>query len=215
MAGFFGKRKTKVLTPLEGYDRWAASYSLESNPIKTLSDDLVEKMLPPLDGKSVLDAGCGAGKFCVYAEKHHARAVSGMDLSPKMVEEARRKCPSGNFTADDLSQVTLPANSYDIIICALVLAHVQPLAPVLDKLIGAMDRGGVLIITDFHPFLTLMRAKRTFRDPISGRQFEVRHHLHLFEEYLGCFRQHGVLIEDWAEPQFNGTPVVFGVRVRK
>lgn len=215
MAAFLSKRKIKVLTPVEGYDRWAASYLVESNPIKTLSDELVERMLPPLTGKRVLDAGCGPGKYCLYAEKHNARTVSGIDLSAKMVEEARKTCRSANFTAGDLSELYLPDNSYDIVICALVLAHIQKLTPVLEKLIGAMDGGGTMVITDFHPFLTLMQAKRTFRDPSSGKQFEVRHYLHLFEEYLASFLAHGLTLEEWAEPEFNGTPAVFGVRVRK
>lgn len=215
MAGLFRGRKNKVLTPVDGYDRWAASYLQESNPIKTLSDELVETMLPALDGKRVLDAGCGPGKFCLYAKKKNAVAISGMDISSRMIEEARSNCPSGTFTTNDLGHVEFPANAYDVVICALVLGHIEHLPPVLEKLAGTLDRGGVMIITDFHPFLTLMQAKRTFRDAASGQQFEVRHYLHLFEQYVGCFVRHGLSIEQWAEPQFNGTPAVFGVRVKK
>ncbi len=215
MAGFLGIGRMKVLTPVEGYDRWASSYLQETNPIKKLSDDMVEQMLPSLDGKTVLDAGCGPVKFCVYASNHNARAVSGIDSSPKMIEEARKACPSATFTAGDLLTVSLPPASYDVVICALVLGHIQKLKPVLEKLIDTLGESGTMIITDFHPFLTLMQEKRTFRDPVSGKQFEVRHYLHLFEEYFASFISRALSIEQWAEPQFNDTPVVFGVRLRK
>jgi malonyl-CoA O-methyltransferase len=203
------------MSPLEAYNQWASSYLHESNPVKKLSDGLVEKMLPSLNGKRLLDAGCGPGKFCRHAAEQKAATVVGIDLSPSMIEEARKYCPSGDFKVSDLSDMAFPNDHFDVIICALVLGHVEKLKPALQSLIDALDYGGSLIITDFHPFLTLTQAKRTFRDPRSGKQAEVRHYLHLFEEYMTCFVQNGVSIEAWNEPEFDGVPVVFGIRIKK
>ena len=215
MGWFLKNKKAEVLSPLEGYDQWASSYHLESNPIKKFSDDLVETLLPDLQGKRVLDAGCGTGKFCTYAEKQNALKISGIDLSPNMIERSRENCPSGDFRCEDLSIASLKEKEFDVIICALVLGHLEKLSPVLDKLLKALDNGGVLILTDFHPFLTLMQAKRTFRNPFTGRHFEVRHYLHLFRDYFTCFINHRVSVEAWNEPLYNGKPVVFGIRVKK
>jgi malonyl-CoA O-methyltransferase len=212
---FFRRRNVKVLSPLEAYNQWAASYLYESNPVKNLSDELVEKMLPSLNGKRMLDAGCGPGKFCKYAAEQKAANIVGVDLSPAMIEEARKHCPSGDFRISDLSAISFPKDNFDVIICALSLGHLEQLKPALQKLVDTLDHGGSLIITDFHPFLTLTQAKRTFRDPATGKQAEVRHYLHLFEEYVASFVENNVSIQEWAEPLFNGVPVVFGIRVKK
>ncbi len=212
---WFINRKMKILSPLDGYNQWASSYHLESNPVKKLSDDLVEKLLPDLKGKRVLDAGCGPGKFCAYAEKQNASQVTGIDLSPNMIEQAHKNCPSGDFHCTDLSGTSFKDNQFDIIVCALVLGHVPHLSPPLDHLLNSLDRNGFLIITDFHPFLSFMREKRTFRNSLSGKVFEVRHYPHLFEEYFKTFARHEVSVRDFVEPQYNGVPVVFGIRVEK
>jgi malonyl-CoA O-methyltransferase len=209
------KKKIEVVSPLEGYDQWASSYQEESNPIKNLSDSLVEKLLPDLKEKIVLDAGCGTGKFCALAAKNGASKILGIDLSPNMIENARGNCPLATFKCGDLSTISLERNAMDVIICALVLGHIEKLGPALDNLLNGLRSGGLLIITDFHPFLTLIQSKRTFRNPLSGKSFEVRHYLHLFQEYFSCFANNNSFVEVFEEPCYNDVPVVFGIQVRK
>ena len=208
-------KKVNILSPLEGYNRWAATYSEESNPIKNLSDSLVEKFLPNLRGKSMLDAGCGTGKFCAIAEKQNAEVIIGIDLSPAMIEIARAQNAKPSFRCENLSDAVLAEDDVDVIICALVLGHIEHLTPILTKLLKTLKKGGTLIITDFHPFLTLLQSKRTFRDKLSGKQYEVLHHLHLFEEYVQCIHKNGATIEAMEEPMFNGNPVIFGFSIKK
>jgi len=209
------RKKITVLTPLEGYNRWSSTYHHESNPIKDLSDQLVEKLLPDLKDKNFLDAGCGTGKFCSLAEKKNAARIVGLDLSPNMIEIARQQCKSAEFRSGDLSSVLIEENNYDVIVCALVLGHLEHLTPALDSLLKALRHGGVLIITDFHPFLTLLQAKRTFRETVTGKNFEVRHHLHLFEDYFKVISLHHAVVETLEEPRYNNSPAVFGFRIRK
>lgn len=204
------KKEARVLTVLEGYERWALTYQQESNPIKNLSDKLVEKFLPDPQGKVVLDAGCGTGKFCQVVEKQGASKITGLDLSPAMIEIARKNCPSGEFKSGDLSAAELESEFFDIIICALVLGHIQNLKAALDRLLKSLKPGGTIIITDFHPFLTLSNSRRTFKD--KGQTYEIPHHLHLFQEYVQLFQEHRVTINLLEEPFYQNTPVVFGLR---
>jgi malonyl-CoA O-methyltransferase len=208
-------KKTQVLSPLEGYNRWASTYSQESNPIKNLSDELVTRFLPDLKGKTVLDAGCGTGKFCALAEQQNASLVTGLDLSPAMIAEAEKLCAKTFFQCIDLSKESPEGTAYDVIICALVMGHIESLTPALSNLLLTLRKGGQLILTDFHPFLTMLQSKRTFNDNTTGKVFEIRHHLHLFESYFKIFQQHGVIVEQLEEPGYQDNPVVFGLRARK
>ena len=215
MRNFFRRKALLSLSPLEGYNRWASSYGEESNPIRDLSDGLVKKFLPDLKNKAVLDAGCGTGKFCAYAETQQAAKIVGVDLSPAMIEEARRHCPQVEFRCGDLAAVSLETEGFDVIVCALVLGYVEQLEPSLRALLRALKKGGVILITDLHPFLTLLQAKRTFLDARTKKTYEIRHHLHLFQEYFQNFSKEQVIVESFEEPVFGGKPTVFGIVARK
>lgn len=193
----------KTLTPLEGYNRWAASYHDEDNPIKKMSDEFILNAIPDLKGRSFLDAGCGTGRLCMAAAK--ASYVKGLDLSPAMIEQARKNCPWGSFECVDLSKTSI--DDFDVIVCGLVLGHIEHLEPVLSKL--AEKTRGVLIITDFHPYQTMMKAKRTFK--VSGKTFEVKHYLHKLDEYFQILKNSGLTITQFKEPLFEGKPVIFGI----
>ncbi|MBB1642970.1 hypothetical protein A9970_03260 [Sphingobacterium sp. UME9] len=45
----------------------------------------LKNILPSFNGKNVLDLGCGFGWHCSYAKKNGAKAVTGVDLSEKML----------------------------------------------------------------------------------------------------------------------------------
>ena len=55
----------------------------------------LENMLPDFQGKKVLDLGCGYGWHCEYAADHGAAEVTGVDISEKMLEEARKSHKKG------------------------------------------------------------------------------------------------------------------------
>ena len=50
----------------------------------------LRSILPEFSGKRVLDLGCGYGWHCIYAAEQGAASVLGLDLSEKMLAEARR-----------------------------------------------------------------------------------------------------------------------------
>ena len=48
-------------------------------------------LFPVLDKKSVLDLGCGYGWHCKFSREQGAARVLGIDLSEKMIGEAKRR----------------------------------------------------------------------------------------------------------------------------
>ena len=51
----------------------------------------LKPLFPSLQGKTVLDLGCGYGWHCTFAAERGAAQVLGLDLSEKMIEEAKKR----------------------------------------------------------------------------------------------------------------------------
>jgi len=210
---FFLKKRPQKLDIQSGYDRWAPAYSHERNPIKSFSDEMIMKMLPNLNGKRVIDAGCGCGYFCRYAEQQDAKEIVGIDFSAKMIEQANKICKYTKFRVADIQHIDFQESSADVVISALVLGHLKKIEPIITRLSGALARDGVLVISDFHPFLSLKGQKRTFR---AGKEnFEVPHYVHMLNEYINLLTQCGLTIMHMEEPIWKDNPVIFALKARK
>jgi malonyl-CoA O-methyltransferase len=210
---WLSKSSPTLLSPLEGYERWANSYAQESNPIKNLSNEYITRHWVDLQDKTVLDAGCGTGYFCQFAEKNGASKITGVDLSPAMIEIAKKNCHKTEFKCLDFSSHSLGENLFDFVICALVLGHITNLDSVIKNISKALKSGGIFLLTDFHPALTLRHEKRTFKT--GGGWFEIRHYLHPLEEIILTIKKNGFELDVIEEPEWNGVPVVYFIKAKK
>src|SRR5258706_10455776 len=52
--------------------------------------DLTVEKLEPLKGKSVLDVGCGSGRYCFAYARHGASRVVRVDFAEAMIDLANR-----------------------------------------------------------------------------------------------------------------------------
>ena len=59
----------------------------------------LKPLFPLLQGKKVLDLGCGYGWHCKFAAEQGALQVLGLDLSQKMIEVAKRRNPKASILA--------------------------------------------------------------------------------------------------------------------
>ena len=97
----------------------------------------------PDGAQRVLDVGCGAGTLArrLAAVVPH---VDGVDLSPGMIEAARRTAPANlSLHVGDAMDLDLPPGSYDAVVSSAVLHHL-PLTDALPRLAGLLRPGGVL-----------------------------------------------------------------------
>ncbi len=206
-----------VLPPQEGYDRWAASYEDNMNPVQTLEAEALARLLPELHDRVVLDLGCGKGRVARLALERGARETVGVDLSEAMLKAAAASLPASSVRWVQADGRTLPfeAASFDIVICALMMGHIDDLEAALSEMARVLRPGGLLLLSDFHPYATLRGWQRTFTDAESGRCFAIENHPHLFDAYLRCFNRLHLVLETLEEPCYEGYPVVFVMRVRK
>lgn len=86
----------------------------EAFPHKEGQVAAVEWLLPRLPaGARVLDVGCGTGVPTARRLAAAGHAVSGIDISPVMVELARGNVPEGDFTVADILEVPIDPGLFD------------------------------------------------------------------------------------------------------
>ncbi len=129
-----------------------------------------------------------------------------------MIEHAKKTCRYTTFVADDVRNAELPDDA-DVIISALVLGHLENIEPVITKFSKALKKDGILLLSDFHPFLSLNGQKRTFQ--LKKQRYEVGHYIHLLSEYVNLLSQSGLALMQMEEPTWNGTPVIFALKAKK
>ncbi len=74
-------------------------------------------------------------------------AVTGVDISPLQVERARAAIPVAEFVCADITELELPAGSFDAVASFYAFNHVPRdlLAPLLGKIHGWLAPGGWLL----------------------------------------------------------------------
>jgi SAM-dependent methyltransferase len=107
-----------------GYDRVAERYlsSKDAEDPATLAAlEELARELPP--GAAVLDLGCGAG---VPVTRWLAQrfAVTGVDLSAKQLEMARRLVPAARLLKADMTDISLAPETFDAVVALHSIIHV-------------------------------------------------------------------------------------------
>ena len=205
--------------------RWADDYGdawvnnvlprLDFTP--ALIEPELARLLGDIRGKTVLDAGCGEGRYSRYLKHRRARVV-GIDGSEKLLAHARQRDPDIDFrTADLLDRLEFADESMDAIVSLGVLMSLPQLDTFLSESCRILKKQGVLVISVHHPAFCnpTMRLDRPFwakwlRRPVVGRTFSYfgtgdgvdswpLYH-RTIEEYVDAFRSHGFYIDRITEP---------------
>ena len=97
----------------------------------------------------VVEVGCGPGHVTAFLAAAGARA-SGIDVTPAMVDEARRRFPGGSYQVGDLRSLMRPpdADGWGVVLAWYSLVHLAPgeLPEAMAALVRPLRPGGVLVI---------------------------------------------------------------------
>jgi demethylmenaquinone methyltransferase/2-methoxy-6-polyprenyl-1,4-benzoquinol methylase len=100
--------------------------------------------------KTILDLGCGTGKFLeCFLKKRSWESATGVDFSLAMLEKARRTV-SGNvmWLREDFDSLPFLDESFDLVISGFTLRSVQNLPAFLDKVHHILTPGGKAAFLD-------------------------------------------------------------------
>jgi SAM-dependent methyltransferase len=141
----------------DAYDLLAPVWAVatDNGPFNGLLErPAIRQLVPqPLAGLNVMDAGCGSGAQCEWLLDAGAHVV-GFDLSPKMVELARRRCGDRAriFVGDLADELPVADASLDGITCSLALHYLEDWTVPLRSFARTLRPGGWLVISLDHPF---------------------------------------------------------------
>ena len=212
----FSKRAapgSERIEPQAAYALWARSYPPRAhNRLMEIEQGTVLGLLPAVTGLTVLDAGCGTGRYSRELAVRGATTV-GVDLSLPMLERARAVTP--RVVRADLRALPCGAMSVDHVICGLALGDVPELDLALAEAARVLRPGGRLIYSVVHPHGEAAGWSRTFES--DGRQLVVAGFWHSPDAHRESCAAAGLTIESWSEPALPETPtqpVVLVVRAR-
>ncbi len=139
------------------YDAFAESYARENE--RSLFNHYYARpavlaLAGDVDGRRVLDAGCGSGTIAADLRDRGA-VVSGFDGSPAMLELARRRL--GNETdlrvADLARPLPYPDGVFDDVVVSLVLHYLEDWSGPLAEVHRVLRPGGRLLVSVNHPIV--------------------------------------------------------------
>lgn len=112
--------------------------------------DLFASLISELGGGPVLDVGCGSGRIAGYLH-NRGLEVTGLDLSPTMIELAGREHPGLCFQVGSMTDLQAPAGSFAGLVAWSSLIHLpdDDVPRVLERFHRALRPGGVVLISFF------------------------------------------------------------------
>jgi SAM-dependent methyltransferase len=138
----------------ESYDGLAATYTeriFGELAGKPLDRHLLNRFAEDVRGRGVVaDLGCGPGHVARYLHEQGVR-VLGIDLSPRMIEWARKLSPEIEFRVGDVRALDLRDGALAGIVAFYSLIHIgeTEMVPTLRELRRVLEPGGLLLIA-FH-----------------------------------------------------------------
>jgi 2-polyprenyl-3-methyl-5-hydroxy-6-metoxy-1,4-benzoquinol methylase len=113
-------------------------------------------LLPEVQGRRVLDLGCGAGQLAHFLATRGAAEVVGVDLSERMLALARTRWghPRVTYQRSSLEEAAFAPARFDLVVSSLALHYVEDYRGLIARIAGWLGTGGVLVYSTEHPIYT-------------------------------------------------------------
>ena len=113
-------------------------------------------LLPDLEGKRVLDLGCGSGERCIDYLKRGAIRVTGVDISEKMLSVAKNSNsdPRIDYRKMPMEDIDSINDTFDVVISSLALHYVEDFSGVVKNVSRLLCEGGIFLFSQEHPLAT-------------------------------------------------------------
>ena len=202
----------------KSYDIWANSYDADQNLTRDLESVSLRQTLSGMVFDTCLELGCGTGKNTAFL-KEIAKSVLAVDFSTNMLKAAKARISDVNvqFHLADISAdwnfINQPVH---LIVCSLVLEHMQQVKPIFEKAYTNLLPGGCFYIGELHPFKQYTGSHARFENE-SGR-FSLKCFTHHLSEYTQAASETGFQIEivnEFFDNASTGIPRILTLLLKK
>ena len=181
------------------YNNWSQSYDSDENLTRDLDSEITRKILGSLRPNAILEIGCGTGKNTGFLAQMGS-TVHAMDFSEGMINKARKKVKTENvrFSTADLSK-PWPSDDHsaDLVVCNLVLEHIENISFVFSEAFRTLCDGGLFFVSELHPFRQYQGRKANFQRDEST--IEIPAYIHHISDFLDAASKNGFILKELRE----------------
>lgn len=177
-------------------------------------------VLGPVDGRDVLELGCGAAQWTGALAQAHARAI-GLDLSRQQLAHARARSAGNSLVQGDAERLPFRSDAFDIVFCdhgATVFASPHATIPEVSRVLKPTGLFAFCMSTPirsmcFDPAIdavTTRLASHYFSLATLDDGQCVEYQLP-YGEWIRLFRRHQLVVEDLIElrPPAHPNPTTY------
>lgn len=144
----------------------------EYNYNNLIEKPAISKLLPNLEGKIVLDLGCGNGDNCIDFIKRGAKRVLGIDISSNMLDIAISKNSHKNiqYIKMDMTEISSINEKFDVVYSSLAIHYVQNYKLLISNIRKLLKPDGILLFSQEHPYTTAPKKGRAWTKDENGNK---------------------------------------------
>lgn len=174
----------------------------------------VEALAP----QTVLDVGCGEGRFCRMLASRGITVV-GVDPTVPLIEQARRQDPGGRYHVAGAEALPFEDVSFDLVVAYLSMIDMPDLNQAIPEMVRMLKPGGRLLIGNLNGFNTaaqdglgwkrLLNGKMAYAMDhylteasawIEWRGIRIRNHHRPLSTYMRMLLEQGLVLTHFDEP---------------
>ena len=130
---------------------WNSNYGALGDPLRQYAApfDLIKHLISPIQGRRILDAGCGGGYLSILLAKAEGM-VTGIDFSEKQIAFAKQKAVAAGIPVDFIhGNITnmdkISGNTFDAVVSVTVLSNVPDIENAFIEIARVSKPGGCFL----------------------------------------------------------------------
>ena len=183
---------------------------------RVILDPALDELLNNIEGKAVLDLGCGEGRYSRKLKKRGAN-VTGIDPVPEFIERARSLDTVSKYVEAKAENLPLDDSSFDLVLSYLSIVDIVDLESASREIARVMRPGGQLVIVNISNlasttpgwvkdkegnkiYRTVDRYMEHFAMDLEWRNIRIRNYHRPLGYTLGLFLKLDFVLTQFIEP---------------